>query len=197
SAIIFGLTVGTIKFKDIFHIPSERGNSTGLIEDGVDGVTGAIIFTLIILAVSQIAVESGFMDAILEKTRNTVAKNVQQAESVIVISTIIIYLPIAANAPALLVVAPAFAKKIGEKFNLSAERIANLLAWSVNSFFYMVPWHVIVIVWYGLIVSTSDKWDLPLPSITSAFLNPYGWAVLVVVFISIFTGWTRTYNNSK
>lgn len=197
SAIIIGVVVGTMKIQDIFHVPGERGDSTGLIQDGIDSVTGAIIFTLLILAVSQVAVESGFMDAVLKGTVNTVAKTARQAELLIVISTIIISIPIAANAPALLVVGPTFVKQIGEKFKISAERTANLLAWSVNSIFYMIPWHVIVIVWYGLLVSTSEDWDLPLPSITTAFLNPYGWAVIIVVFVSIFTGWNRDFTKES
>ena len=42
-------------------------------------------------------------------------------------------------------------------------------------------------------VATSAQYDLPLPSIASAFLNPYAWTLIVVLLVSIITGWNRWY----
>ena len=52
SAAIVGICIGNIKFSDIFCIPEKSGGSTGLIQAGVDSVVGAIIFAILILAVT-------------------------------------------------------------------------------------------------------------------------------------------------
>lgn len=54
--------------------------STGLIEDGISSVVGAIIFALLVLAVTQILIESGVMQSILSWAEKTIARNVRQAE---------------------------------------------------------------------------------------------------------------------
>ncbi len=191
SAVVLGLITGNMSLSAIFAIPDERGLSTGLIEDGISGVTGAIIFALLVLAVTQVLVESGIMTSLLNWAQKTVAKSVRQAESSIIGITILASIPIAANAPALLLVGPSFVKSLGEKFNLTAERRANLMDCAVCTIFYMLPWHIAVIVWYGTLATAAETWSLTLPAISTAALNPYSWALLLVLIFSVITGWNR------
>lgn len=197
SAMVIGLLNGNLKLAAIFSLPAKRGESTGLIQDGISGVTGAIIFALLVLAITQIVIESGVMDSVLKWALNNIVKSVRQAEFSILFVTFLVSIPIAANAPAILLVGPSFVKSIGEKFKLSAERTANLMDCSVCSLFYMIPWHIIVIVWYGVLTTASQEWNLPLPSIGSAFIHPYGWAIIAVLIFSIITGWNRKFSSSK
>jgi len=193
SAIVFGLLNGKLALSAVFHIPAKRGESTGLIESGISGVVGAIIFALLVLAVTQVLVESGVMSAILAWAEKTIAKTVRQAESSIILVTILASIPIAANAPALLLVGPSFVKPIGERFNLAPARRANLMDCAVCTIFFILPWHIAVIVWYGALTAAAEAWKLPLPSIGSAMYNPYTWALLAVLFFSVLTGWNRKY----
>ncbi|MEH7123075.1 Na+/H+ antiporter NhaC family protein [Bacillus sp. JJ1773] len=197
SAMAIGLLNGNLKLAAIFSLPAKRGESTGLIQDGISGVTGAIIFALLVLAITQIVIESGVMDSVLKWALNNIVKSVRQAEFSILFVTFLVSIPIAANAPAILLVGPSFVKSIGEKFKLSAERTANLMDCAVCSIFYMIPWHIIVIVWYGVLTTASQEWNLPLPSIGSAFLHPYGWAIIAVLIFSVITGWNRKFANSE
>lgn len=66
TAAVVGICAGTLKPGDIFGIPAKAGGSTGIIWSGIDGVVGAIIFAILILAVTQILVECGIMGKILE-----------------------------------------------------------------------------------------------------------------------------------
>lgn len=196
SAIIFGLINGKLALFDVFHIPAERGDSTGLIQDGISGVTGAIIFALLILAITQVLIESGVISSILSWASRTIAKTVRQTETAIVLITILASIPIAANAPALLLVGPSLVKPLGQKFNLSPARRANLMDCAVCTIFFIIPWHIAVIVWYTTLSAAAETWNLPLPSIWSAVYNPYTWALLAVLFFSIMTGWNRSYASS-
>lgn len=193
SAVILGLVNGHIKLTDIFCIPAVKGDPNGLIQNGIEGLVGPIIFALLILGVTQVLIESGVMDRILEFCQKTIAKNVRQAELAIIYLTVLISIPISANAPAELVVGPSLVKPLGEKFGLSAARRANLMDCAVSSVFYMLPWHICVVVWYAAVSSAAKSFHIVAPSITAAFLNPFSWAILFVITISAITGWNRKY----
>ena len=84
AAGLAGICAGTLKPGDIFGIPAKAGGSTGIIQSGIDGVVGAVIFAILILAVTQILVECGIMVKILEFARKSVVATVRQAELFIV-----------------------------------------------------------------------------------------------------------------
>lgn len=192
-AALVGVGIGNIKLSSIFSIPVQKGASTGIIQSGIEGVVGAIIFAILILAVTQILVECGIMGRILRFAQNTVITTVRQAELFIVGVTILASIPISANAPAELLVGPSLVRPIGEKFNLSAARRANLMDCAVCTIFFTLPWHIVVAAWYGALYSAAEIYKIPAPPISSALYNPYSWALLAVLLISAYTGWNRAF----
>jgi len=195
SAAILGILSGQISLNSIFRIPSERGESTGIIQDGINGVVGAIIFALLMLSITQVLIESGVLKKILHKIQQSVVKTVRQAELSIIFITIISSIPIAANAAAELFVGPSVVKPLGKSFKLAPARRANLMDCSVCSIFYTIPWAIVVVVWYGTLVSSAEAFNLPKLPIGISFLNPYSWALFLVILISAITGWNRKYEN--
>lgn len=193
AAIALGLTTGLLHPNEIFSIPGEQGASTGLVEDGISGVTGAVILVLFILALAQLLSDSGLMDKILRALQTGAAKGVRSAELTIVGLTILFTIPLGSNAPAILLVGPTLARPLGLSHKLAPARTANLLDCSANTVFYMLPWHNVVIVWYVTVLATATEHGLPHPGIGAAFLNPYAWGLLLVLLVSILTGWNRKY----
>ncbi|MQA07878.1 MAG: sodium:proton antiporter [Pseudonocardiaceae bacterium] len=194
SAAAIALVSGTMSPGDLFRIPEERGDSTGAIQDGIDGVTGAIVFVLLILAVTQVLIETGIMDRVLRVTERHAAKSVRQAELTSASVTMLATIPLSTLSASMFLVGPTLVKPLGQRFNLAPARRANLMDCSANSLFYMMPWHNAVIVWYATLQTAAESYDLPLPSIYSAFANPYSWAILLVILVSILTGWNRKYD---
>lgn len=193
SAGAIGLLIGKLSFEDLFHIPDERGDSTGLIQDGIDGVTGPVIFVLLILAVTQVLIEAGVMQRVLAWAERRAARTVRQAELTSIGASLAVTVPLSANAPALFLVGPTLVKPLGARFDLAPARKANLMDCSAVSLFYTMPWHNAVIVWYATMETASETHDIALPSIYSAFANPYSWAILAVLLFSVVTGWNRKY----
>ncbi len=193
TAIIIGVIIKQIHFCDIFSIPEKRGVSTGIIQNGITSVVGAIIFALLILAVTQILVECGIMSRILQYAEKVIISTVRQAELFIVGVTILASIPISANAPAELLVGPSLVRPIGEKFNLAAARRANLMDCAVCTVFFMLPWHIVVAAWYAALVNAAENYNIFVPSITTALYNPYSWALLCVLLFSAITGWNRKF----
>lgn len=193
AAGVIGILTGQLAPSDVFSIPPTSDDSTGLIEDGIAGVTGAVILVLFILAMAQVLADSGLMARFLARLEVHAARGVRSAEFSIWLITLLFTVPLGANAPAILLVGPTIGRPLGKAYNLAPARIANLLDCSANTVFYMLPWHNAVIVWYATVQATASDNDLPELSIASAALNPYAWALGVVMLFSIFTGWNRRY----
>ena len=194
TAILMGLLNGNLAFIDIFRIPGNAGESTGLIQDGIEGVVGAIVFALLMLALTQVMMDCGVLERVLKAVTKSLVKNVKQAELSIILITIIESIPIASNAAAELLVGPGLVKPIGRRFHLAPARRANLMDCAVCTLFYTIPWHIAVVVWYGAVQSAADTFQIARLPIGISFLNPYSWALLLVLFFSAFTGWNRAYD---
>lgn len=163
TAALAGICIGTLAPGDIFGIPARAGGSTGIIQAGIDGVVGAIIFAILILAVTRILVECGIMGKILDFAQKSVVATVRQAELFIVGVTILASIPISANAPAELLVGPGLVRPMGEKFRLAAARRANLMDCAVCTVFFILPWHIAVAAWYGALHSAAESYGIVAP----------------------------------
>ncbi len=196
-AAIIGIGIGAITLTDLVHIPDVRGGQTGLIQKGIASTTAPIIFVMLILGITQVMINAGVMDRFINWAKKTVAKSVRQAEASVVLFTILITIPLAANAPGILIMAD-YAKRIAEEFKLHAARAANLLDCAANTAFYMLPWHNAVIAWYTAVAAAAAEYSMPYPPLVpTCLMNPYAWALLGVLLFSIATGWNRSYRDDK
>lgn len=199
AATFLGLCTKKIEIASLFRIPGTRGESTGLIQDGIESVSGAVLFALLMLAVTRILIETGVLDRILNALQRTLATSVIRAELSIVAITILASIPVASNAAAELLVGPGLVKPLGERFGLQPARRANLMDCSVCTIFYTMPWAIAVVVWAGAVASAAEAFSIPGLPFGASFLNPYSYALLLVLLVSIFTGWNRgsvTANNT-
>lgn len=197
AAIALGLVTGLITPGQIFGIPAERGESTGIIEAGVAGVTGPVLLVLLVLAMARVLADTGMMAWLLSALQRRAARGVRSAELLIIAVGVLFTIPLGANAPAILMLGPTIAKPLGEAYNLAPERRANLLDGAVCTVFYMLPWHNAVIVWYGVLLAAAAEYSLDVPSIWTVLMNPYAWALLIVLVVSAVTGWNRTYMKTE
>ncbi|MGH3997136.1 MAG: Na+/H+ antiporter NhaC family protein [Pseudonocardiaceae bacterium] len=193
ATIALGFVSGQLHPGEVFSIPQTSGDSTGLIEDGIAGVSGAVILVLFVLALAQVFADSGLVARLLAQLEAHAARGVRSAELAIAGITLLFTVPLGSNAPAILLVGPTVGRPLGRRYGLAPARIANLMDCSANTAYYMMPWHNAVIVWYAAVQTAARTHDLPAPSIAAAALNPYSWALLVVLVVSIVTGWNRKY----
>ncbi len=197
TAAVAGLVTGNLALSALFSIPEKRGASTGLIEDGINSVVGAIIFAILILAVTQVLVESGIMRRILEFAQRVMVQSVRQAELFIIGITILASIPISANAPAELLVGPSLVRPMGARFDLSPARRANLMDCAVCTIFFTLPWHIVVAAWFTAVYTAAEQYGITAPSVSIALYNPYSWALLFVLLFSVFTGWNRRFGGNE
>jgi Na+/H+ antiporter NhaC len=189
TAIVIGISIGTLSPSDLFSVPAERGVSTGIIQNGVNGVIGVIMFAIFIMAAVQILIGSGLLKSFIEKITHTVIKTKRQAESLIFGSSILGSMLVTSNGGSLLLIGPTIVKPLADKFKMAKSRAANLLDCGVCSLFYIMPWSLAVVVWYGAIEGAANQFDLPLPEPTISLMAPYPLALFGVMIVSIITGW--------
>ncbi len=192
TAAVVGIGIGTFSPMDLFHVPAERGLANGIIENAIAGVTGAVVFVILILGVIKIFMNSGLMDSILAFIMKRVSKSIRNTELLMFFSTSASSLIVSSNAPSQLLVGPTLVRPLGEGNDISPERRANLMSAAVCSIFYMMPWCLAVMVWYTSIEAAAISSGLAIPSAAISFMAPYPWALLGVMMFSIFTGWKRS-----
>jgi len=188
-ALAIGIGIGKLDLSQMLHVVQKQGASSGLIEDGVNGVVGAIIFILFVLGIVRVLIESGIMEEIVNWAQRSFIKSRRQAELAILTVTHLVTIPVSANTPCEVLLGPTFVKPIAERFGIAPERAANLLCCSVCTLFYMMPWHIVCALWYNTVTQTAAQYDIASPSITGAFALPFNWALFFVIYISAITGW--------
>jgi len=197
TAVIVGLALGRFAISDLFHIPGARGESSGIFESAIGGVTGAVMFVLLLLGIIRIFMDSGLMDSILRFIMKNLGESKIKSELIIFFATAASSLLVSANAPSQLLVGPTIVRPIGEKQGISAERRSNLMSAAVCSIFYMMPWCLAVMVWYSAIETAAINSNIAVPSAAISFMAPYPWALFLVTMFSIVTGWKRTSKSSN
>ncbi|MGO3152836.1 MAG: Na+/H+ antiporter NhaC family protein [Galactobacter sp.] len=190
AAVILGLVTNGFSFGDIFHFPAVKGDSSGLVQDGIASVANTMIFVLIILGLSQIMVEAGVIQKLLQFCERFV-RGKRSAELAIIGVTTAVSVPISHNTAAALVVGPGFVNAMGRKFGIAPSRRAIMMDCSVTSLYFTIPWHSSVITWFGMLTIASHDWNIPLPSLWTSFMNPYAWGLFIVTIIAALTGWKR------
>ena len=197
TAMIVGLVLGRFAISDLFSIPAVRGESSGIFESAIGGVTGAVMFVLLLLGIIRIFMDSGLMDSILRFIMKNLGESKIKSELIIFFATAASSLLVSANAPSQLLVGPTIVRPIGEKQGISAERRSNLMSAAVCSIFYMMPWCLAVMVWYSAIETAAINSNIAVPSAAISFMAPYPWALFLVTMFSIVTGWKRNPKSSS
>lgn len=188
-ALGIGMAIGRINILKLLHVVDKQGTSSGLIEDGVNGVVGAIIFILFVLGVIRVLIESGLMEDLVNWAQRRFIRTARQAELAILTVTHITTIPISANAPCEVLLGTTFVKPIAERFGIAPERAANLLCCSVCTLFYMLPWHIVCALWHNTVTQAAAKYGIVAPPITGAYASPFSWALFFVIYVSAITGW--------
>ncbi len=139
----------------------------------------------------ELLTRSGCMEATVNWLNSSVIKSPRGAElAIFSLSTIFGILIAAINTIANICVAP-FVNAIGRKNNLHPYRSANILATTICSFPFFVPFGGCVLLLLGGLSSMKDAYPfLPELAATDMFFTAfYPWAIWVVTLVACITGW--------
>lgn len=197
AATVIGLVSGLFPLSALFSL--KDGTVSGAIPEGVAGMTTVSIVLILVVAMGNMLVKSGCMDAIVDWLNETVIKTPRGAEVAIwMLATIFGILIAAINTIANICVAP-FVNAVGKKNGLHPYRRTEILATTICSFPFFLPFGGCVLLLLGGISSMMDTYPF-LPKLGGAdmmFTTFYSWAIWVVMFIVCITGWGRSFEGKN
>lgn len=196
SAIIIGLAAGLFDVSALISI--NDGTITGAIPEGVAGMTTVSILLIMVVAMGNLLIKSGCMDMTVNWLNERVIKTPRGAElSIFLLSTIFGILIAAINTIANICVAP-FVNAVGRKNGLHPYRRANILATTICSFPFFLPYGGCVLLFLGGISSMKGTYPF-LPTLAATdmmFTVFYSWSIWVVMLVACLIGWGRTYEGA-
>lgn len=192
AALIIGLPTGLLTLDELYFLETGGwGNSGGLLIDGVNSMVPVSILALLVMPCAKILIDGGAIDILMDKIGKLV-KTPKGAE----ISMAAVILPLNAAIPVsvvgMLIAGPTYFKKIGEKYNISKYRRANLLDGLSCTFAYIFPWTAQVLVAQNITQDLNKQYEGLIPIIKAPQMMPwiiYCWALLAVMLFAIATGW--------
>ena len=196
-AIVIGLAAGLFDFSAIVAI--EDGALVGAIPSGVAGMTTVSILLILVVSMGELLTRSGCMEATVNWLNSSVIKSPRGAElAIFALSTVFGILIAAINTIANICVAP-FVNAIGRKNNLHPYRSANILATTICSVPFFVPFGGCVLLLLGGLSSMKDAYPfLPELGATDMFFPAfYPWAIWVVTLVACITGWGRLFEGKN
>lgn len=197
TASVIGLAAGLFPASALFSM--KDGAISGAIPEGVAGMTTVSIVLILVVAMGNMLVKSGCMEAIVDWMNNTIIKTPRGAEVAIwVLATIFGILIAAINTIANICVAP-FVNAVGKKNNLHPYRRTDILATTICSFPFFLPFGGCVLLLLGGISSMMDTYPF-LPKLGGAdmmFTTFYSWAIWIVMLIACLTGWGRAFEGEN
>ena len=196
-AIVIGLAAGLFDLSALISIGD--GSIGGAIPNGVAGMFNVSILLMVVVAMGQLLIASGCMEAVVDCLNNSVVKTERDAElSLFVLSTLFGILIAAINTIANICVAP-FVNAIGKNNDLHPYRRANILATTICSFPFFLPYGGCVLLLLGGLSSMTDTYSF-LPKLGAGsmmFTSFYNWAIWVVMLVCCITGIGRAFEGKN
>ncbi|MFW5988543.1 MAG: Na+/H+ antiporter NhaC family protein [bacterium] len=190
-----GLITGIISPGEIISVP-EQFEAGGIILEGIQNAVPTVILVLILFAQINLLKEGGGIKIIMEKIGGFV-RGVKTAELSIISLLISLNVVTGLNTAAIIGTGE-IANKMGIKYNINGYRRANLLDCAGSTLNYLLPYMVPVVV--GSMMSTmfSPVEDaVQVTTIQVVTHQYYPWVMLVILLLSIFTGYGRTFIADK
>jgi len=164
----------------------------GVIYTGINSMIQVVMLALLLFG-SIAIMRAGRGDVKLLESAGKVVKGPKSAEFSIGSMTVALSSIMGLNAPAILAVGSSFAKPLSRKFGISPYRTANLLDATSCGLVYALPWTPSIVYTIGFTRGGIH----PLSALEVTPFVFYGYALLVVMFISILLGIGRNDNMDK
>lgn len=167
----------------------------GAIPNGVAGMFNVSILLMVVVSMGNLMIASGCMERVVNWLNESVIKSERGAElSLFCLSTVFGILIAAINTIANICVAP-FVNAIGKKNGLHPYRRANILATTICSFPFFLPYGGCVLLFLGGVSSMMDTYTF-LPKLGAGdmmFTAFYSWAIWFEMLTCCITGIGRSF----
>lgn len=193
AGIAVAMAAGLITNKDLFSI--EGMGAKGILVEGSVANLDTIVMIIILMGAYGIMRAYGALDSIIDRLHGALGKTPRATELTMFGFAWLLSFALIGLVGRLTVIAGPILNALGRTQNLHPYRRANILDAVVNSFSFIIPWHVWPILMILQIAPLNAANELiPIPATTSFFYTTfYPVAIWCVMLIAIFTGWGRKF----
>jgi Na+/H+ antiporter NhaC len=189
-ALVLGLIAGRLEFADVLTVDSETFAVHGVIVDGIFGLVGIAVFTILLMGLIGTFQAGGLIDWLMDKSRQ-LARTPRSAETTIVGVSLGVNALTAAGTPTMVMLGP-WVRRLGHEFRLAPWRRANLLDGTSTSLIGFLPWSVAILIPIAMV--GSEVRGAGVDGFDAVGLVPfvfYCWALMLVMIVAALTGWGR------
>ena len=190
TAVLVGLSAGLIEPLALLYLDTNKLTGPGLLIKGIERGIGASIFTILLMGLISPLKASGLLEnAIANLSRKTETK--QLAEGFIASVTTVVVLLTTHPTVAILTVGD-FVRQTGEHFGIDRYRRANLMDMAGCGFPFLLPYMLPTILAASMTAHGKDYGMPILSALDIGLLNFHSWALLVMLVITVLTGYGRS-----
>jgi len=187
AAILLGLATDRLQPLQLMYLDLEQFSAKGLVIDGVERAVGVSIFTILLMALVAGLEASGLLGRWMTAAGRRV-RSARGAEFTIFGLTSACVLLTTHAVVAILTVGDA-TRRLGERFDVGANRRANLLDLTVSTYPFLLPWFIPTVLAAGMTGQGDGVVRLAVTQV--GLFNFHSWALLMIALIAIATGWGR------
>ncbi len=189
AAVVLGLGLGLLAPSQIIGIDADNLIANGLILEGMERGLGVSILTILLMGLVAGIEATGVLDRIVafagERTHSAQGTELWIFGTVTAVGFLIMH-----SAVSILVVGK-FAADTGKAYGITRYRRANILDMTVCTFPFLVPFFIPVVL-AASTTQAGEAFGVPRVSlIETGLYNFHSWALLLVVIISIVSGFGR------
>lgn len=188
--LVLGLVAGRLALADLLSVDSETYAVSGVITEGVFGLVGIAVFTILLMGLIGTFQAGGLIDWLMHKSRR-LAKTPRSAETTIVGVSLGVNALTAAGTPTMVMLGP-WVRRLGHAFRIAPWRRGNLLDGTSTSLIGFLPWSVAVLIPIAMV--GSQVRDAGVTGFDAVSMVPYVfycWALVLVMLGAALTGWGR------
>lgn len=192
--LVLGLITGLLKFGDILIVDMDSFSVGGIIVDGINSLVDIAIFAFFLMGLVNLLERSGFFDVVLEKMHNY-TQTARRAELMVALVNIVLCALTVANSVVIVMEGPIAKRLLVEKHRITRDRSANLLDAVSAGVMCLLPYAFGPLLAYMFASASGAPVDFSVNKV--ALCSFHGWGLLLVMFVSIMTGWGRTYQKDE
>jgi Na+/H+ antiporter NhaC len=189
--IILSLFTGLLDVSSLLVINMETFAVGGILIDGIMSLIDISVFAMLLMGLINLLEKGGFFDVLI----NSLSKYTttpKSAEITISIINILLNILTVANSVVIVMEGPIAKKILVEKHNITPDRSANILDAVSCGAMCLIPYGFAPMLAYMLAGGSGTPINFSIMEV--CLYSFHGWFLLLVMFVSMFTGWGRTYN---
>lgn len=189
--IVLGLITGLIEPAALFSVDMDSFSVGGILVDGIMSLIDISVFAMLLMGLIGLLEDGGYFEMLINRL-SKFTKTPRSAEITISLINILLNILTVANSVVIVMEGPIAKRILVEQHGITPDRSANILDAVAAGAMCVIPYGFAPLLAYMFASGSGSAVDFSVFDL--ALYSFHGWALLIVMFFSMFSGWGRTFN---